>query len=218
MTRQPVDLDALERTLANANARDYELACVESICGLIVELRETRVRALAAEARLGRPLIAPAGLGRITTALARLLHATYLDGPPDEATCDEWRDVVAAAKSEYDGLLRRLADDEARLAQAPGDDPGADDKDPPHRCEACGLVGGHADDCSVHVLIDDIRGLLGKPEPGAASCRGCKHYRLPGVGEWKPPMCRKVGKPVNGRPDWCPGYEPEPGAAGGGEV
>ena len=38
----------------------------------------------------------------------------------------------------------------------------------PHRCEACGLVGGHADDCSVHVLLDDIRGLLGKPEPGAA--------------------------------------------------
>lgn len=57
---------------------------------------------------------------------------------------------------------------EARLAPAPGDDPGADDKDPPHRCEACGLVGGHADDCSVHVLLDDIRGLLGKPEPGAA--------------------------------------------------
>ena len=164
------ELDAIEadarRFIAEAPAHMRGRRVEHNLLRLVTEARASR--ALAAEARLGRPLIAPAGLGRITTALARLLHATYLDGPPDEATCDEWRDVVAAAKSEYDGLLRRLADAEARLAPSPGDDPGADDKDPPHRCEACGLVGGHADDCSVHVLLDDIRGLLGKPEPGAA--------------------------------------------------
>lgn len=46
-------------------------------------------------------------------ALARLLEATYLDGPPTEAQADSWREAAHHARQEYD----RLRDEVARLKE-----------------------------------------------------------------------------------------------------
>jgi len=70
---EPVDLDKLERTLAASDEREYELACVESICALIAELRELR-----AEVEAMRP------------ALAAVLAAWGTELPDDAARRALW--------------------------------------------------------------------------------------------------------------------------------
>lgn len=47
--------------------------------------------------------------GRIISAIATLLHATYLDALPSTDDCDDWRRIAGDARLSLDELAKELA-------------------------------------------------------------------------------------------------------------